>query len=166
MCKIVLALDQALETSGYGVFENNNLIHSGTFKVNKDQEIHERLVEFAGNLSKLHERFCFDFVAFEGIQYQNNAETHKKLAYVQATLILWCYDKGIRYTIIPPSAWRCELGGGFGKTRKEQKARAIEYVKERFGTEVTSDEADAICIGCACISILGKERDQAWTPTQ
>ena len=162
MCKIILALDQALETSGYCVFDKGNIVESGTFKVDKNQEIHGRLVKFAGNLTRLHERFHFDFVAFEGIQYQNNAETHKKLAYVQATLILWCYDKGIRYTIIPPSAWRCELGGNFGKNRKEQKAHAVEYVKDRFGIDVDSDEADAICIGCACLSILEKEKNEAW----
>ena len=48
-----------------------------------------------------------------------------------------------------PSHWRKVLGGNFGRKREEQKAAAIQYVKEKCGLEVTSDEADAICIGYA-----------------
>lgn len=154
---MILALDQALETSGYSVFEHGELINYGSFIVSPKQDIQKRLVSFAENLSDLKVRYDFDKLYFEGIQYQNNAETHKKLAYVQATILLWCHENNVSYEILAPSEWRHILGGNFGKTRKEQKAYAIDYVKSSFNYEVSSDEADAICIGCAAVNLLEKE---------
>lgn len=155
---MILALDQALETSGYGVFKGDTLVNYGNFKVDPKQGIQTRLVKFAENLSELKRQYDFDELYFEGIQYQNNAETHKKLAYVQATVLLWCYENKVAYEILAPSEWRRILGGNFGKTRKEQKACAIEYVKSNFNYDVSSDEADAICIGCASVSLLREEK--------
>jgi len=99
-------------------------------------------------------------VFFEGIQKQSNAETFKKLAYCQATILLWCYWNELKYTILPPSHWRKTLkdkyGLGFGTSRAEQKKKAQELVKQVYGKDVSQDEADAICIGLAGI----QEREQ------
>lgn len=156
MCRMTLALDQALETSGYSIFEKDKLINYGSFTISPKQDIQSRLVQFAESLTDLKMRYDFDKLCFEGIQYQNNAETHKKLAYVQATVLLWCYENKVEYEILTPSEWRHILGGNFGKTRKEQKAYAISYVKDNFDYDVSSDEADAICIGYASTRLLRK----------
>jgi hypothetical protein len=37
---------------------------------------------------KLEEKYNFQDIFFEDIQYQNNAETYKKLAFVQATIMI------------------------------------------------------------------------------
>lgn len=96
---------------------------------------------------------------FEGIQKQSNAETFKKLAYCQATILLWCYWNELKYTILPPSHWRKTLkdkyGLGFGNNRAQQKKTAQALVQEIFELNVSEDTADAICIGLA--GILEKE---------
>lgn len=91
----------------------------------------------------------FDYVAFEDIQNQANNETYKKLAYCQSAIYLWCYFNDIHCSTLGPSHWRSVLGGNFGRKREEQKKAAIEYVRRACNKEVSSDEADAICIGLA-----------------
>lgn len=147
--EVVLSLDQALRVSGYGVFSDGNLVAYGTFEIDSDGTIGERLKEFIRHVDTLYGEYEFDHLVFEDIQYQNNIETYKKLAFVQAALYLWCNEGNIPYTVLGPSEWRSKLKEKFGHTRKEQKEHAIDFVKRCSGKDVTSDEADAICIGLA-----------------
>lgn len=108
-------------------------------------------------LNELWHDFQFDKIYFEDIQLQTgNALTYKYLAYVQATIILWCAVNNIPYEMFTASHWRKVLGGGFGRKRQEQKEHAIKLVQEKYGMIVSSDEADAICIGMAAI----KEKEE------
>ena len=64
----------------------------------------------------------------------------------------------VDYDIVAPSHWRSVLGGSWGRKRDEQKQHAIEYVKDVLDKDVSSDEADALCIGLSFI----KEDNSAW----
>lgn len=150
---IVVSLDQALKTSGYAVYQDGKLITSGTFSIPANKPIEERLFNFWKELNNLYNTYDFDKLIFEDIQYQNNAETHKKLAYVQASILLWAYNQNVKFEIYSPSHWRsilkdkCKIS--FCKSRTEQKAIARQLVKDRFQIDVSEDEADAVCIGLA-----------------
>ncbi len=144
-----LSLDQALVTTGWAIFDNKKLIAYDSFTINGKDPIESRLSSLFKNLTNLHNEYEFDYVVFEDIQQQQNPETYKKLAYVQAIILLWCYYNNMNYTILSPSQWRKMCGGGFGRKREEQKQKAIEFVKEIYGVTVESDIADAICIGKA-----------------
>lgn len=104
--------------------------------------------------------YNFEYVAFEDIQKQNNQETYKKLAYVQATVMIWCYNQDIKFTIYSPSHWRKILKEtykvAFGRKREEQKKAAIEFINYMNNMIVSSDEADAICIGYAYLAPTSK----------
>lgn len=159
---ILFSIDQALGTSGWAQFDDNRLLDYGSFTIDSNQSIDERLMSFRDIICGMYRDKRFNEVVFEGIQYQNNAETYKKLAYVQAVLMMWCNDNEVPYTVIPPGVWRSELCCNFGRTRKEQKQKAIEFVKETFAVDATSDEADAICMGWAYLSMKKKEGELAW----
>ncbi len=151
--KVLISLDQAAKVSGYAIFENERLVRSGTFSVPPHKPIEERLARFYQELVELYDNYAdcgnVEFV-FEDIQLQaGNVKTYKVLAYVQAVLLLFCFYNKIPYTMSTPSHWRKLLGGNFGRKREEQKQHAIEYVKDVCGKEVSSDEADAVCIGLA-----------------
>ena len=149
---VILSIDQALQISGYAVFENNKLVEHGTFSIPKSKPIEQRLGKFLEELTNLYHRYEFEKIIFEDIQEQHkNVVTFKHLAYVQATILNWCYWHDVKYEILAPSVWRKILGGKFGRKREEQKQHAIELVKDYYNIEVTSDEADAICIGKAAI---------------
>lgn len=144
----VLALDQALKSTGWAVFENNKVIDSGIFSTQGASPIEQRLGAIWEFLSDLYYKHDFDYVAMEDCQQQKNAQTYQKLSMVKATLILWCYFNDIKYEVLAPSHWRSTLNIK-GRAREEQKQNAIDYIKSKFNLDVSSDIADAICIGVA-----------------
>lgn len=156
---IYLSLDQSLNTTGYALFDDKTLIAYGKFNIPAAKPIEQRLNLFIKEIMKLEEEYHFKDIFFEDIQYQNNAETYKKLAFVQATLIIWCYNTSHKFTILAPSHWRSILKNNykvnFGRSRQEQKQKAQELVQQTYQVKVSEDEADAICLGTAAL----KEKD-------
>ena len=148
----MLSLDQSLNVTGWAYFENEKLINYGNFSIKKTLPMEMRLNEFQKAILETMNS-CGDgypdIIVFEDIQNQQNNITYKHLAYVQAALMIICYNLNIKYSILSPSSWRAALGGGFGRKREEQKQAAIEYVQAKCNKNVSSDEADAICIGLA-----------------
>lgn len=159
---IYLALDQALNTSGWAVFYNSDLEKFSTFSTKSSAPIGERLWTIWNKLDNLYGEYQFNFIFFEDIQHQANLETYKKLAFCQAAIILWCYHNNIDYSIAAPSHWRSVLKDNykinFGKTRAEQKKAAQQLVEQLYNIKVTQDEADAICIGIAGLLEYNKNR--------
>lgn len=154
MSNIYLALDQAMKISGFAIYKEDKLIDYGTFSIPSAKPIEQRLQLFIKELNNLMNKHNVSEVFFEDIQLQNgNAETYKKLAYIQAACMIWCYNNNLKYTILSPSHWRSvlkkEYNFAFGRAREEQKKKAIEFCKEYMNVEVESDAADAILIGKA-----------------
>lgn len=152
----LLALDQSLNTTGFAYFENGKLKDCGLFKVNSKLPLPERLGEIWKHLNELSNKYAFERLAFEGIQNQNNNETFKKLAYVQAVIMMWTFFSQIPTKELPPSHWRSILSKKFrvkfGQKRAEQKRNAQKLVYDKMGIEVEEDVADAICIGIAAMN--------------
>lgn len=146
-----LALDQASRTTGWAVYDNKTLIASGHFSIPANKIIHDRLKSFVIHLTNLIEKYHPEKIYYEGIQYQSNIETYKKLAYIQAMIIY--FSDSIPITELGPSHWRSIIkdkhGINFGRSRAEQKQKAQTFVKDFFNKTVTEDEADAICLGYA-----------------
>lgn len=149
--RVVLSLDQALRCTGYAVFVGDDLVEHGTLVTNDKSNIDERLASISDNVRSLCDMYLPDVVVFEDIQDQNNIATYKKLAFVQAVIMLYCFTTGVKWSVMAPSHWRRVLGGSWGRKRDEQKEHAIDLVRQTCGIEVGSDEADAICIGLAYI---------------
>ena len=165
---IVLALDQALKTSGFAIFNDKKLEAWGTFDIRPTLPIEQRLQMIFQHLDTLEEKYHFTYVFFEDTQKQTNLETYKKLCYVQAAVLLWCYFKDKKYFILAPSHWRSILKDKYkinwGKARKDQKKAAQEWVKNNYdlGVEgISEDEADAVCIGAAGI-LENFTKESAW----
>lgn len=155
--KKYLALDQSLNVTGYAYFTSTGeLIESGTFTIPKTKPIEERLAAFYKQITELTKNENIEHIFFEDIQYQNNKDTYKKLAFVQATIFLWCYWNEINYTILSPSHWRKIITDNynikFGRARAEQKKACYNFVTEKWHISkdnTTEDEADAIALGMA-----------------
>ena len=150
----ILSLDQALQTSGYAIFEDNKLIKWGTFSTNASLPIEKRLDTIYNQLTLLDEEYNFDYIFFEDTQKQVNLDTYKRLCYVQAIIMLWCKQCGVKeYIVLSSSHWRKLLKDKYkvawGRKREEQKKAAQQLVEQLFDKKVTQDEADAICINVA-----------------
>ena len=158
-----LALDQALQTTGWALFNNSKLQKFGKFTIPANKPIEQRLGQYYWKeLNELYAEYEFEELFIEDIQYQNNAETYKKLAYVQCCILLWAYFKEIKVKILSPSHWRSlikdEYKIPFGRARQEQKEKAVNFVNNHYNVLASSDEADAICIGCAGLIEQGQNK--------
>ena len=158
-----LALDQALQTSGYAIFDNDKLVKWGTFSTKASDSIEERLYTIQQELTKLDQQYNIGYVFFEDTQKQVNLDTYKRLCYVQSVIMLWCRNRGgIKYNVLSPSHWRKILKDKYkinwGRKREEQKQAALQWVQQEYSGNFTSDSADAICIGKAGLIELNQNR--------
>ena len=176
--KILAAFDQATQISGYSIWdvENKTLLKYGTLKATKGKApqrintmkhlIEELLSQYEGEL----------YVILEDIQYQENKEkenakiefgkpafqggtnvkTFKTLAWLQGVLLDWCYERNVPVELFYSSTWKsfCEIKG---YSRPAQKAQSIEFVKNKFNIDPTTDEADAICLGWMAVNDINKK---------
>lgn len=92
-----------------------------------------------------------DLVVIEDVALQASAKTVIQLAQLQGAIVGACDIFNVPYEIIKPSEQRKKLGFKQGRQikRPELKQQAIDYVKTYYGEDVSSDEADAMCIATA-----------------
>ena len=148
----LLALDQASRTTGYAIFEDDQLVKSGTFTLRSD-DIGERLVAYRKHIEQLIVENDIEEVAFEDIQMQrqqNNVKTFKVLAEIFGVTQEFLVENGHSYHIVSSNTWKSKLQIK-GRTRVEQKRNAQIYVLENFDKKVSQDESDAICIGASIV---------------
>lgn len=146
--QIILALDQASRTSGWSVFENDDLVASGTFTYD-DDDFSLRLVKIRNKVIQLIREYNVDKVLLEDIQLQgqtNNVDTYRKLAEVLGVLEELCSELKIPHEIIHSQTWKSTLNIK-GRDRATQKRNAQAFVAATYGKKVSQDESDSICIG-------------------
>lgn len=155
--KRILAIDNALATSGWAIFDDDKLYETGVFKTNSTESIEKRLSKIFDYLDCLKIEYDFDQIIFEDCQQQSNrnVQTFHKLSMVKAIILYFCDVTGTRYKILSPSQWRKILKDEYkiswGKIRTQQKNAAKNFVKEKFNKDISEDECDAICLGLAGI---------------
>lgn len=144
----LLALDQSSRVSGYAIFQEDELVQSGTFSVT-DEDVSKRLVKIRNYIINLLETYNIDQVAMEDIQMQkqiNNVNTHKILAEVLGVCEELCQERHIPHELVHSQSWKSTLKIK-GTRREEQKKSAQAYVASTYNKKVSQDESDAICIG-------------------
>lgn len=151
----ILALDQATITSGWAIFDDGQLVKYGTLNINR-ASTDERISLIKQWLASIIANWKPDLVALEDIQLQqfgaknsNNIEgvtTFKTLAHLQGALFNYLYENKTPYEVVHVGVWRkhCKV---IGKARADKKKSAQLKVKEWYDVSVSTDEADAICIG-------------------
>lgn len=158
----LLALDQSSRCSGYAIFNDEGLIDSGTFTLTSD-DIGKRLVAYRQKLEELINKYEIDEIAFEDIQMQNdkinNVQVFKMLAEIFGVTQEYLTEQNYFYHIISSNTWKSKLKIK-GRTRTEQKKNAQDYVLNTYNKKVSSDEADAICIGATVI--IEKKTTHSW----
>jgi Holliday junction resolvasome RuvABC endonuclease subunit len=152
--KRTLVFDQATNTTGWAVFDDNKLIQYGIFDSNGSSPEHKiNIVKYW--VRDMITSWRADRVVIEDIQLQNFEEqnlntigvtTFKALAHLQGVLIDLFYENKVPYKVAHTGTWRKHVGVK-GKSRADKKKSAQLIVKEIYQRDVSQDEADAICIG-------------------
>lgn len=159
----LLALDQSSRCSGWAIFDNKELIDSGTFTLYSD-DIGERLVQYRQHLSDLIDKYKIEEIAFEDIQMQNqinNVQTFKVLAEIFGITQEYLVEYNYPYHIVSSNTWKSKLQIK-GRTRQEQKKNAQAYVLEHYNKKVSQDEADAISLGTSVLLSDNSEKCYNW----
>lgn len=160
----ILSIDQATYTSGWAIFDNNNLIRYGTYSTNLQDEI-ERDNNIKNWLISMINNWKPDIIGIEGIQLQEESSGYKTpvtvfqmLARLQGILMEACFENKIQFIICPTNTWRHHCGVT-GKYRADKKRSMQNIVKKIYDITVSNDEADAIGIGkyLSDISIIKTE---------
>lgn len=150
--KRILALDQATHISGWSIYDGQTLIRYGTFETNQKDEI-ARISTIKNWLLSMLENWKPDFVAIEGIQFQDESSGNKVgvtvfqgLARLQGVLMETCHAQKVDYTVCPTNTWRNHCGVK-GRYRADKKRSMQLIAKNWYDISLTDDEADAVGIG-------------------
>ena len=163
---MLIAFDQALNTTGYAVFnrKDGSLVAYDKFTTESADEEY-KLREIRDKVLELIDKYKPTKIAIEEIQLQQipgttahgNVETFKKLAHVQGVLYeviaekesgvgVPAYYEEIPFEVVPSVTWKSHCGIK-GRARAEQKRNAQAFVLEHYGVKAIQDICDAICIG-------------------
>ena len=159
----VLSMDQSTRVSGYCLCNDGKYVCSGIVDLSKSKlETPERSFEMAKALWKVIKKYKPDYLIIEDTQQQSNVQTVIVLARLQGMIIGYAEAHGIKVHILLPSQWRKVLGYSQGSKvkRAELKQQSIDYVKNRYGFDLSEDECEAIALNDAARKKF--ELDDLW----
>lgn len=159
--KRVLAFDQASRLSGWAIFDDKQLVKYGKIEFQGEEiERYHQIKEWFISMIKMWD--C-DFVAIEGIQYQENhggtkmgVTVFQTLARLQGILLETAYNLGVESFVCPTNTWRAHCGVK-GKSRTDKKKSMQLLVKQWYDVSLSNDEADAVGIGKYVADVLVKQ---------
>lgn len=160
----ILAFDQSTKISGYSLFIDGEYAECGCIDLHKIKDTSERVRAMGVELCKIIEKYNPDKVVIEEVAQQSNPLTLKLLARIQGVIIGFCAAHNIDTYIVEPSKWRSTLRfkQGAGTKREELKAQSIQYIKNKYGLELSEDSCEAICINEAAHKIYAFCEDNLW----
>lgn len=155
----ILALDQSTKITGFSVWENKKLVGYGLLNSNvKENNPLERMRIMGDLISEKIEELQPNVVIIEGVQFQNNYRTYSQLSQMQGVIFNILFTRDIAFRLIEPTAWK-SYSKIKGKKRVEQKENTILMVRNKFGINVSEDEADAIGIGIWAINNINNKEN-------
>lgn len=161
----ILSLDLSTHSSGWAVFENNELKDYGCI-TSASTDLIKRIYVMTESIKEILNKYTIDKIYVEEVRPQGgfgvgNIQTHKALMWLQASIAFMLHDnyKKIELEYVYPSEWRATIGikNGRGIKRETLKEADIRYVKEKYNIIVNDDIADAICLG---VSQLSPEKNE------
>jgi len=152
----ILSFDQSTKITGYSLYDNSNLINYGTIQSDsKEENPIERMKQMYENIKQCLIKCNPHFVVFENVHFQKNYGTFQQLSQLQGLIMALLFERNIGFQYVESTAWRAFCGVK-GKKRAEQKANAIQIVKDKFNLSVSEDEADAILLGYFAVNKILK----------
>ena len=145
----ILSLDQAKDC-GWAVFEKNTkkLMNYGDESFQKYKDYDDAIFHIKIFMIELIKQYDVEFVTIEDI-YSMNKQVYGKLAKLQGVLINCLLELEIDFKVIPAVTWKSylKISKGSKTKRKEEKKASVQFVKDKFGVEVSNNTSDAICMG-------------------
>lgn len=148
---VVAGIDASTTATGVSVMKDGELIYYELIAIDskKEKDAYKRIKEMLIRICAILDGYEIDKVYMEkAICKGGNVDITIKLAYLSGGMSLYCIQKDIEFHNPTPASWRASVGikNGRGVLREEQKAQAIQAVKDWYGIDVGDDIAEATLI--------------------
>lgn len=148
-----LALDMSSKSTGWAIFEEQQLIDYGCITCSSTDSL-KRIKKITIEIEKVYKKYIPENIICEEVildDVHHNHNVFKVLIYLQASVALMFHTYNKKLEFFVSSEWRkiCGIRTGRGITRDTVKVADIKFVKDNYGLDVNDDIADAICIGYA-----------------
>ena len=154
---ITLALDLSTKSSGWAIYDNQELVAHGCITASSPN-LFNRIDKMTKEISNLFNQYSITRVAIEDVipeDVKHNQTIYKALIYLQGFILheLNNHPEVKETKFYTASEWRklCGIHTGRGIKRESLKPADMAFVKSQFNISVNDDEADAICIGFAFV---------------
>lgn len=139
-----------------GEYEEYSLIEMDKKKM---PTMWQRLNPMISDIIEVLNKYKPDVIYQEDSWKGKNIDSLKCLTNILGAVRMWAIANNCNYYTIYPSEWRAKLNlNKWLEERESLKAKAMDYIKEKYGIEVpTDDVSDSICIGLAGMICERKE---------
>lgn len=131
---IILAIDPALTTTGYSIFQIKNKtyiqLEYGRFKLDNNLNYFDRIITVKVQLDKLLSKYKITDVVIEDIHYQarSGIKVYKKLAQMQFYLLYYFFNLQICTSLVQVNSWRHLVCKFYGLENAKKKYMVQIYL--------------------------------------
>lgn len=143
----LLSLDTSTTNTGYCIYKDGKYNSSGAIASPKNLTGAPKVEYMMIHIMDLLQEIQPDIVCIEELHVNRNFQSVVHLAEIIGAVHGYCLSHDIFFYSISPATWHSRLGF---KSRKriDLKQESLKYVNNNYQlTNITDDEADAICIG-------------------
>lgn len=147
----ILALDTATHKCGFALFQDSELVRSGTWKLSGDFD--SRLAQLLRNVEEMGTGVELVALEVPFVHPRMRKDTAIKLGQAVGVVKGWAFSQNLKvFDVYPAMAKKAMTGSG-----KATKYAVQEAAKKKFGLEdVLEDEADAIAVGVSALISLDR----------
>lgn len=144
----VVGIDASTNKTGVSLFIDGEYSGHMLIDLHKIKDSNIRVPKMMKEIKGVLDYYEPDIIVMEECLLKTNIATVKLLSYLAGAIISWAADNQVEFRFQLPSEWRkrVEIVQGTKTPRDKLKQEAIDMVKEKFGIDVTDDEAEAVLI--------------------
>jgi crossover junction endodeoxyribonuclease RuvC len=146
---VILGIDPGIATVGYGIvrYQNNSfsIIQYGVIRTAAGRPLSARLLEIAGDLNLLIDKYTPDCAAVEELFFTTNRKTAMQVAQGRGVILLECRRRQVPLFEYTPLQVK-QAVVGYGKADKKQVMDMLRRILCLDKTPRPDDAADALAI--------------------
>lgn len=132
----ILALDAALNHTGYCIYRDGAVYDVGVYTVSPKLDLSQKLSAIFNMVTDMIRRHSIDVVVLEGCYTARNAKTAYYLSTVHGAILTAAGLEGVRTVVLPPSMVK-KVCCGVGNATKQQVAAAVLSI---YGDVAVADD--------------------------
>lgn len=151
----LVTIDASTQKTGIAYFCNGEYVEHRLLDYSENKNMESRFISMSKGVWDILDEYSPNLIYIEETYLANNPQTSKILTRLQGVVYAWCINNDCDFNTIRPTSWRSAIGMKQGKNikRKQLKEQSTNYILDKYGLNVTDDEADAICIGDAVLKL-------------